>query len=98
MRRGKVYHDLNKSDYKYTYKNLEFVFSSKFYIDKFTDELYNYIKENTKKINEKFLIYNECSEYLALSLYIKIEKRGFMVFYKNKAIDNDFIFESLLKI
>ena len=86
MRLGKVYHNIDESDYEYNFKNFKFIFSSKFYIEKFKSEIYNYIKENTEKINRKYSPI-ELDEYLVLDLYRKIEKRGFRVYYKNKKLD-----------
>lgn len=86
MRLGKVYHNIDDSDYEYNFKNFKFIFSSKFYIEKFKSEIYNYIKENTEKINRKYSPI-DLDEYLALDLYRKIEKRGFRVYYKNLKLD-----------
>ena len=86
MRIGKVFHDLDKSDYIYHYKNFDFVFSSKFYILKFENEIKDFIVEETNKIVSRYKNKLSCDEYLALSLYKKIEKRGFKVFYKDKEI------------
>lgn len=96
MRLGKVYHDLNKSDYEYEFKNFKFIFSSKFYIEKFKSEIYNYISINSKKISEKYLKV-ECEEFLALCLYNQIEKRGFRVYYREKEINKNTLFKIIIK-
>ena len=95
MRLGKVYHDLNKSDYEYQFKDFSFIFSSKFYIEKFKSEIYNYIKTNSDKINEKYSSI-ELEEYLAFSLYKKIEKRGFRVYYRGRKIERDTLFKTII--
>lgn len=87
MRLGKVYHDLSKSDYHYEFKRFRFTFSSKFYIMKFERELLSYIKYNSASLVNKYGIYLEADEYLALSLYKNIEKRGFEVLYNNRFIE-----------
>lgn len=87
MRLGKVYKDLSLSDYQYEFKRFIFTFSSKFYIMKFERELLSYIKYNTDSLINKYGIYLEADEYLALSLYKKIEKRGFQVLFDNKFIE-----------
>lgn len=87
MRLGKVYYDLTKSDYRYKFKRFDFIFSSKFYIMKFERELLKYVNYETDKLIKRYGIYLESDEYLALSLYKKIEKRGFMVLYNNKFIE-----------
>ncbi len=86
MRLGKIYYDLNLSTYRVDYKRFTFLFSSKFYIDKFKKELDNFVNIEDKKIYSKYRVVLECSEYLALSLYKKIEKRGFKVYFNNKEI------------
>ena len=86
MRLGKVYYDLNLSNYEFNYKKLTFYFSSKFYIDKFTKEIDNFVNIEGNKLYSKYRVMLEPSEYLALSLYKKIEKRGFRVYFNNKEI------------
>ena len=53
MRLGKVFYDLEESTYRLDYKRLTFVFSSKFYIDKFKKEIDNFVKIEDKKIYSK---------------------------------------------
>lgn len=86
MRLGEVYYDLNLSTYKLNYKRFTFIFSSKFYINKFERDLKNYIDIEDKKLYSKYKIVVEADEYLALSLYKKIEKRGFKVLFLNQEI------------
>ena len=86
MRLGKVFYDLNESEYKLDYKRFTFVFSSKFYIDKFKKEIDNFINIEDKKIYSKYKVILDTEEYLALSLYKKIEKRGFKVYFLGNEI------------
>lgn len=86
MRLGEVYYDLNLSTYKLNYKRFTFIFSSKFYINKFEKDLQNYIDIEDKKLYSKYKIVLETDEYLALSLYKKIEKRGFKVLFLDREI------------
>lgn len=79
MRLGKIYYDLTESTYRLDYKRFTFYFSSKFYIDKYKKELDNFVNIEDKKIYSRYRVVLECTEYLALSLYKKIEKRGFRV-------------------
>lgn len=85
MRLGKVYYNLEDSNYKFSYKRFNFIFSSKFYIEKFKRELKDYISIEEAKISSKYGKL-EASEYLALSLYKKIEKRGFLVYFNDEKI------------
>lgn len=98
MRLGKVYYDLNESDYIIDYKRFKFIFSSKFYIEKFKKELYNYINIEQNRIDERYKLRLESSEYLALSLYKKIEKRGFLVYFNGRKIDKNQTFTISLSI
>lgn len=98
MRLGKVYHDLEKSDYIFSFKNFDFVFSSKLYINKFERELKDYIIEENNKLTNKYHNRLSCDEYLALSLYKKIEKRGFKVYYKDREIKENETFTIDLSI
>lgn len=86
MRLGKIYYDLNESTYRVDYKRFTFLFSSKFYIDKFKKELDNFVNIEDKKLYSKYRVVLDTTEYLALSLYKKIEKRGFKVYFNNKEI------------
>ena len=45
-----------------------------------------------EKIRAKYQIELEANEYLALSLYKKIEKRGFLVYYNDEEIDKNTTF------
>lgn len=86
MRLGKVFYDLNESTYRLDYKRFTFIFSSKFYIDKFKKEIDNFVNIEDKKIYSKYKVILDTTEYLALSLYKRIEKRGFKVYFMNKEI------------
>lgn len=93
MRLGKVYYDLSESVYRYKFNEFEFIFSSKFYIMKFEKELKNYIAENSNRFFDKYGVYLNCDEFLAFSLYKKIEKRGFLVLYNSNIINKDQAFK-----
>ena len=92
MRIGKVYYNLYESEYHYKFKRFEFVFSSKLYINNFIKQLENYVYIENEKIRAKYQIELEANEYLALSLYKKIEKRGFLVYYNDEEIDKNTTF------
>lgn len=93
MRVGKVFRNIEESNYNYSYKRFTFTFSSKFYINKFTKELNSYINNETNKLS-KYNLYLESDEFLALSLYKKIEKRGFLVIYNEEGSSKRFIKEN----
>ena len=92
MRIGKVYYNLYDSEYQYSFKRFKFVFSSKLYINNFIKRLNEYTQLENDKLRAKYQIELEAYEYLALSLYKKIEKRGFLVYYNDEEIDKNTTF------
>ena len=92
-----IYNDINESNYIFTYDHLIFYFSSKFYLEKFTREYSNFIKDETMKFKIKYKCNAYIDEMLLLLLYKKIEKRGFKVLYDgNELQENYCIMSSLL--
>ena len=83
-----IYYDLKESEYKANIDNFTFVFSSLFYLTLFTTNLEEYVKYENKRINNKIKKEIELKEVILLDLYKKIEKRGFLVYYKNKELKN----------
>lgn len=77
-----IYNNLNESEYIYEIENFVFYFSSKMYLEKFKQGKDEYIKEETLKINNKYNTETKFNIMLLLSLYKKIEKRGFKIFDK----------------
>lgn len=98
MRIGNVYYELDKSEYVYKYRRFTFTFSSKPYIEKFKRMLNDYVNIENKKLEAKYLIHLESDEYFALSLYKKIEKRGFRVKFNDKYIDKNESFKISLSL
>ncbi|MBR5304965.1 MAG: hypothetical protein IKU37_09095 [Candidatus Gastranaerophilales bacterium] len=84
LTRNGVELDIEQSKYCYTYKNLTFYFSSRFYVRKFDNELEKFIDNETKKLYNKFKVNTDYSILLAVVLYKRIEKRGFKVMVNNK--------------
>ena len=87
-----IYYDLEESDYKTNIDNFTFVFSSLFYLTLFKANLEEYIKYENNRINNKIKKDIDLKEVILLDLYKKIEKRGFLVYYKDKQLkDYSFI-------
>lgn len=87
-----IYYNLKESDYIYAIDNFEFVFSSLFYLKLFKNDLEKYIEFEQNKINYKLKNNIDFREMILLNHYKSIEKRGFLVYYKNKQIkDYNFI-------
>lgn len=85
-----VYTDINKSNYKFTFKDeLTFYFSSEFYLNKFTNEFVEYLNNETIKLRIKYNCVVTADEMILLTLYRKIEKRGFRVYYNNKKLSKE---------
>ena len=84
-----IYNDINESNYIFKYNHLEIYFSSKFYLEKFTREYSNFLKDEIMKFKIKYKCNVYADEMLLLLLYKKIEKRGFKVLYDgNEIVDN----------
>lgn len=87
-----IYYNLKESDYTYTIDNFEFVFSSLFYLNLFKMNLDSYLKFEQEKLNYKLKNDINLKEVILLDHYKQIEKRGFLVYYKNKELkDYNFI-------
>lgn len=84
-----VYLDIYTSPLYYDFENLRFYFSSQFYVNSFTDKLYNYILEEQLKFESRYLCKISQKGFFAIRLYKRIEKRGFRVEIKenNKYVD-----------
>ena len=85
-----IYNDINESTYTFKYDDLVFYFSSKFYLEKFTREYSNFIKDETMKFKIKYKCNAYIDDMLLLLLYKKIEKRGFKVLYKGKELNENY--------
>lgn len=72
--------NLNESEYFFNYKGLIFYFSSEFYKKKFVDNIQNYIENETFKLQIRYNINIDFDVLFMISLYKKIEKRGFRVY------------------
>ena len=91
-----IYYDLNDSTYTLKVEGLTFYFSSKFYLEKFTREYSNFIKDETMKFKIKYKCNAYIDEMLLLLLYKKIEKRGFKVLYDGNELQENYCIMSSL--
>lgn len=73
--------NLAKSKYKFMYNRYVFYFSSELYLKKFKAGFQNYVTLENEKIKVKYKVDIDLFFYLLVSLYKKIEKRGFLVTY-----------------
>ena len=74
-----IFNDLNESYYSYTAYGLIFYFSSIFYREKFKKEVIDYVNREGKKLKAFYKVKSNFDSFLAVSLYKRIEKRGFRV-------------------
>lgn len=89
-----IYNDINESNYTFKYGKLEFYFSSKFYLEKFTQKYNNFLKDEIMKIKIKYKCNIYCDEMILLLLYKRIEKRGFKVLYCGTEINENYYITS----
>lgn len=92
-----IYHDIFESNYWVDYDRLDLFFSSKKYKEMFIDKVDDFVKYekikffNKYKIDVDKLIRNDneltLNELFAISLYNRIEKRGFRVYKGDKLIE-----------
>lgn len=81
--------DLRKTKYSYEFGEYIFYFSSKLYMKKFKEGVLNYIILESAKITNKYKIKINITNYLSVSFYKKIEKRGFRVVDRNSGLEID---------
>ena len=89
--------NLYESKYKSIFYGFTFYFSSMFYKSKFDKGLQNYIDVETQKLESKYRINIDFSIYLAISYYMKIEKRGFLIRNEENKPINKFIISTRIK-
>lgn len=74
-----VYNIIDESPFYLDRKGLRFYFSSELNRTRFNNQYKNYLVEENTKLNNRYLFSVDLSIPLLLSLYLKIEKRGFKV-------------------
>lgn len=87
-----VYNDIEKSNLTFNYMDLQFYFSSNFYLEKFKKDFVEYVNTETIKLCVKFGCVIIPDEMLLINLYRKIEKRGYKVYYKGERLNKDVYF------
>lgn len=93
-----IYYNLDETTYIYKYKDLELYFSSNFYKERYDDILNDYIKNETVKLESKYKCKLNIEYMLALNLYKQIEKRGFKAKFKEKEINENYLFNAIMKL
>lgn len=72
--------NIEESEYKVLKCGLLFYFSSKFYLQKFKNNVDNFVITESLKMKNKYQINSNLELYFAFSYYKKIEKRGFYIY------------------
>lgn len=88
MTKNGIEFNLNKSNYKIKKGAITFYFSSKLYLEKFKNNVDEYIENESRKINAKYNVDISLYNYFMVAFYCKIEKRGFLIKYENMLIKN----------
>ena len=88
-----VYLDIYESDYYYDLDGIRYYFSSQLYLNKFKENVINYVNENSIKLKLRYKINLNFDLFFTLSYYKKVEKRGFRVvdISSEKTISKDII-------
>lgn len=84
MQPAKIYYNIEESDFIVVYNDFDFYFSSEFNKKRFKQKMKEYLKIENDKLNSKFGCLIDADFLLLYSLYKKIEKRGFLIKYRNK--------------
>ena len=91
-----IYLDLRESEYKLNYNGLIYYFSSELYMNKFKNNVKQFIVEETAKLKTKYKINIYFDTMLTIAYYKKIEKRGFRIVYKINEKETELTEEVLL--
>lgn len=89
-----IYHDIDESNYFFTFDKLTFYFSSMFYKEKFLKTHKEFLKEESIKLKTRYKCTVDFDYMILLLLYKNIEKRGFRVYYYNKRLIPNYYIES----
>lgn len=80
--RSIIYHDLEKSPFKFFCEGITFTFSSFLYLKKFQEGAYDFVYENLSKFKARYRVdidpeseFN-LRQYFAIAYYQRVEKRG----------------------
>ena len=94
-----VYLDIYESDYYYDLDGIRYYFSSQLYLNKFKENVINYVNENSIKLKLRYKINLNFDLFFTLSYYKKVEKRGFRVvdISSEKTISKDIILNTIVK-
>lgn len=92
-----VYQNIEDSYYKIEIEDITFYFSSSFNLRRFKEKAINYSKNEEQKLINRYHVIINLKRYFLISFYKQIEKRGFLVKYKNNKYNDIFFVTNILK-
>lgn len=84
-----VYQDIERSKYSFQVDNMLFYFSSLFNLERFKRKYLDYIKNEERKVINKYHYSINMKNYLLICFYMMIEKRGFKVVVDDVKLEKD---------
>lgn len=84
-----VYQDIEISKYSFQVDNMLFYFSSLFNLERFKRKYLDYIKNEERKVINKYHYSINMKNYLLICFYMMIEKRGFKVVVDDVKLEKD---------
>lgn len=84
-----VYQDIERSKYTFQVDNMLFYFSSLFNLERFKRKYLDYIKNEERKVINKYHYSINMKNYLLICFYMMIEKRGFKVVVDDVKLEKD---------
>lgn len=84
MSKYPCYTDLRQSPFKYEYLGLIFYFSSEVKLQKFKNNVKDYIEMEKIRLKSKYRVNFDINLLLCVSYYKRCESRGFRVLHNNK--------------
>lgn len=88
---GLVYQNIEETHYTFEVDNIVFYFSSSFNLRRFKEHCLEFADYEERKLINKFHVEVDMMKYFLITFYKKIEKRGFLIEYKNKKYRDDLI-------
>lgn len=88
-----IFLDLHYSDINVKLKGYTFIFSSKVYARKFKENYKKYIDTERLKLEKRFKSKIVNDDLFLINYYKLIEKRGFLIYYKDNELKSNYKIE-----
>ena len=86
-----VYQNIEESYYNIEIEDITFYFSSSFNLRRFKEKAIDYAITEERKLINRFHVDINMKKYFLISFYKQIEKRGFLIKYKNITFKDDIL-------